>query len=61
MNREPIVVERRRQIIAGTILAGLALAGCGSGDQQSRYKACEKFGVSAQNRWAQLSDQNLMY
>ena len=52
MNREPSFLECRKQLVAGTALASLALTGCGNDNQQSRYKACDKFGVVAQNRWA---------
>ncbi len=52
MNREPSFVERHKQLAAGAMLASLAVSGCASGDHQSRYKACDKFGVVAQNRWA---------
>ena len=55
MNREPSFLECRKQLVAGTALASLALTGCGNDNQQSRYKACDKFGVVAQNRWAHTS------
>jgi hypothetical protein len=54
MNREPTFVERHKKLVASTLLAGLAVSGCANDDHQSRYKACDKFGVVAQNRWAPL-------
>jgi hypothetical protein len=49
MDREPSFIERHKQLIAGSVLAVLAVSGCAS---SSRYKACDKFGVVAQHRWA---------